>query len=209
MKKIVRVALKLGFLTDKALAIKVGSIIANMTDNVHFPGPLPELDALTTALARYEQALIDAQTGARESTALKNSRRASLEQAYRNMAGIVESKSDNDHAILLTSGYDARKTATQERNRRLEKPAHLRVQWTDAAGTIKLSVAKILNARSYMFQYALGPHTDDTQWITLTGTARTMLIDNLESGKQYSFRVGGIGPDPIIIFSDVVTRYVP
>jgi len=59
-----------------------------------------------------------------------------------------------------------------------------------------------------MFQYALSPVTDETQWKTLIGTLRSKTIDGLEAGKSYAFRVAGVGSDPTIVFSDTVSRIV-
>jgi hypothetical protein len=33
-------------------------------------------------------------------------------------------------------------------------------------------------------------------------------IDGLTSGKEYAFRVCGIGTNPIMVFTDVITAYV-
>jgi hypothetical protein len=59
-----------------------------------------------------------------------------------------------------------------------------------------------------MFQYAIAPVTDESQWKIITAATRSIIIDGLESGKQYTFRAGGIGTDPTIIFSDTFTRFI-
>lgn len=206
MTKIIKVVLRLRDMNDEAFEVKAQSIIQNMTDNAKFPAPIPELDTLKTAFAAFQAALVKQQSGSKADTASKNAARVTLEQAYRALAYIVEVKSNNDLAVLLTSGYDARKDSTP--SGRLPKPEDLKVALTEKTGSVKLSVKKISNARGYMFQYALSPATDESQWKTVTGTSRSMTIDGLEPGKSYTFRVAGIGSDPNILFSDTVTRIV-
>ncbi|MBL0745955.1 fibronectin type III domain-containing protein [Chryseolinea lacunae] len=208
MKTIVRVALNHSNLSDEALIVKMQGIIKSMTNNANFPAPLPELDALSLALTDYEAALVATQTtGSKQDTARKNEHRKNLQQAYRVLGNVVDNKSNNDLAVLLSSGFEARKSPSAPAGR-LDKPTDIEVQATQQPGTIKISVGKISRARIYMFQYALGAVTDESQWISVTSTVRTKVIDGLESGKQYSFRVGGVGTDPFIFFSDPVIRFV-
>jgi hypothetical protein len=206
MNKIVRVLLNMKKLSDEVLEVKVQSIIQNMTDNARFPAPIPELDALKTAFAAFQTALVKQKSGSKEDTASKNAARIVLVNAYRALGSVVEVKSNHDLAVLLSSGYEARKTPTPAG--RLAKPQDLKVLLTDKPGSVKLSITRIENASSYMFQYALSPVTDETQWRTVTGTSRATTIDGLEAGKSYTFRVAGVGSDPAIVFSDTVTRIV-
>ncbi|WP_160144112.1 fibronectin type III domain-containing protein [Chryseolinea soli] len=206
MNKIVKVALRLSEMNDEALEVKAQSIIQEMTDNANFPAPIPELDAMKTALTAFQAALVKQKSGSKADTAAKNAARVVLQNAYRALASVVEVKSNNDLSILLTSGFEARKNATPAG--RLEKPADLKVTLTDKPGSVKVSVSKIERAVSYMFQYALSPVTDETQWKTLTGTSRSKTIDGLEPGRSYMFRVAGVGSDPAIVYSDTVTRIV-
>ena len=206
MRKKNRVALNINGLSDDALMGKVQSVISSMTNNPNFPAPLPELDALKTAVTNYEQALADQQPGSKEDTFHKNEARDAVEHAFRMLATLVEVKSNNDLGILLSSGFEARKSPSPYG--RLEKPAYLRIELTSKPGSVKLTTAKVTGAMSYFFQYALVPVTDETQWHTVGSTSRTKIIDHLEPGKQYTFRVAGVGADPTIIYSDEVMRYV-
>ena len=206
MNKIVRVSLNMKKLGDEVLEVKVQAIIQSMTGNAHFPAPIPELDALKTAFAAFQTALVKQRNGSKEDTASKNVARVALLNAYRALGSVVEVKSNHDLAVLLSSGYEARKAPTPAG--RLAKPKDLKVILTDKPGSVKLSISKIENAGSYMFQYALSPVADETQWKTLTGTSRSKTIDGLEAGKSYTFRVAGVGSDPTIVFSDTVTRIV-
>jgi hypothetical protein len=206
MKKSNRVALNIANLSDDALIAKAQFIIATMTDNANFPAPVAELDALKTAATNYEQASANQQPGSREDTFHKNEARTALELAFRLLATYVEVKSANDMGMLLSSGFDPRKTPTPRGL--LDKPASLQIDGTKKSGMVKLIAAKVPGASSYLFQYAIAPVTDESQWRTIASTSRTKMIDNLVPGKQYTFRVSGVGADPTVVHSDEVMRYV-
>ncbi|AYB32342.1 fibronectin type III domain-containing protein [Chryseolinea soli] len=207
MNKVIRVALYLSKLSDEALEVKVQTIIKNMTNNASFPAPIVELDALQAALTAFQAALVAQRaTPVKESTSRKNDMRAALEQAYRILGNFVESKSNNDRTILLSTGFEVRKSSAP--TGRLEKPTDLQVIVTNKPGTVKVSVSKVAGATGYLFQYAPSPVTDEGQWKTISSTSRTKMIDGLESGKAYAFRVTAIGADPTIAYSDTVTRFV-
>ena len=209
MKKVNRVALYLNRQNDEALEVKIQSILKSMTNNANFPSPIPELDALQTAFAAFQAALIARRTtGSRLDTTHKNEMRTALEQAYRTLGNVVEAKSNNDITLLVSSGFEIGKPPIRKNKERLEKPSAIEVSVTDKPGSIRMSVSKIEGANSYMFQYAIAPVTDEAQWKIVTAATRSIIIDGLECGKQYTFRAGGIGTDPIIIFSDTFTRFI-
>ncbi|AYB32503.1 fibronectin type III domain-containing protein [Chryseolinea soli] len=206
MKKIVRVALNMRLMNDEVLEVKIQSILRNMANNVNFPAPIPEVQALDVAFKAFQAALVAQRTGSKEDTARKNELRAALAVAYRNLGNVVDAKSNNDLSVLLSTGFDARKEPT--RTGRLEKPDGLQVTPTTLPGSVKMSIGKVASATLYMFQYAPSPVTEESQWKTINSTTRTKTIDNLELGKQYAFRVAVAGSDPEVVHSDVVLRFV-
>ena len=206
MKKTNRVAFNISGISDEALMVRVQSIANSMTNNANFPAPLPELDALKTVATAFEQALATQRPGAKEDTVRKNDARAAVEHALRMLGTWVEVKSNNDLAMLLSSGFEARKNPAPYG--RLEKPESLHIELTSKPGSVKLTTTKVAGASTYFFQYALVPVADESQWHTVGSTSRTKVIDNLEVGKQYIFRVGGVGADATIVFSDEVMRFV-
>lgn len=206
MKKVVRVALKMYLLSDEALEVKVQSIVKSMTNNVNFPAPIPELDLVSQAFTAFQAALVAQRAGSKHDTALKNELRAALIKACRHLANVVEAKSNGDLSVVLSSGFDVWKEATPAG--RVEKPANLKVVASTLPGSVKVSIDKVASATLYIFQYAQGPVTAETEWKSINSTARSKVIDNLEPGKQYAFRVGAAGADPDAIYSDVVLRFV-
>src|SRR5882672_8154633 len=96
MKKIIRVALNMRLMNDEALEVKIQSILKSMSNNVNFPAPIPEVQALDVAFKAFQAALVAQRTGSREDTARKNELRAELALAYRNLGNVVDAKSNND-----------------------------------------------------------------------------------------------------------------
>jgi len=60
----------------------------------------------------------------------------------------------------------------------------------------------------YVIEYTEGPITTDSVWIQTTTTKHKLLIEDLNSGKQYFFRVAGGGSDPSRAWCDIVGCYV-
>lgn len=206
MKRVIRVALNMHRLSDEGLEVKVQSIIKSMTNNVSFPAPIPELDAVSQAFTAFQVALVAQRTGTKRETAIKNDLRAALILTCRHLANVVDAKSNNDLGILLSSGFDARKEPTPAG--RVGKPVGLQVTMGIVPGSVKVSIGKVPSAILFVYQYALAPATDQTEWKTLNSTTRTKTIINLEPGKQYAFRVGAAGADPEVVYSDVMLRFV-
>jgi hypothetical protein len=90
----------------------------------------------------------------------------------------------------------------------LPKPEKFKVENGPNSGSVKLSLDKIKGAKSYCFEYTPAPLTDSSVWLVRVVTARSHTIEGLVSGQQYAFRVSGIGADPTVVYSDVLTKFV-
>jgi hypothetical protein len=117
----------------------------------------------------------------------------------------VQFNCHNDLAILLSSGFEARKPNAPIGM--LERPSNFTLENGPNPGCIKLSVNKVPGAIGYTFEYAAVPVSETTQWVTYGIRARTHIIEGLSSGQQYAFRVAGIGTDSTRVYSDVISRY--
>lgn len=185
---------------------KAASIIKSMTGNANYPTPTPTLTVVQAALGAYETALAAASTGNPEKTAIKDQKRKDLEVLLKQLGTYVQLNCKNDLGILLSSGFDAAKPATPVGI--LPKPENFKVESGPNPGTVKISLDKIKGAKSYCFEYTAAPITDGSIWLVKVATLRTHIIDSLSSGKQYAFRVSGIGADPTVVYSDVINRFV-
>jgi len=52
------------------------------------------------------------------------------------------------------------------------------------------------------------PVTEASIWTSINSTKAKLVVSNLTSGVQYAFRVAGIGANPTVVYSDIVTSYV-
>jgi hypothetical protein len=90
----------------------------------------------------------------------------------------------------------------------LAKPENFVAESGPATGTVQVSCNKITGARSYVFDVTPAPVTDASAWTSKFATSKVFLFDGLTPGKQYAFRMAGIGADPLLVYSDVLLRYV-
>lgn len=203
---IVKVIVGFARLRDDELDTRAQSIVEKMTGNASYPNPVPALADVTAAMTAYKQALVQAQHGGKDKTAMKNAKRFELEALLGELGAYVQLSCKNDLAMLLSSGFDARRPGAPIGE--LERPSNFRVENGANPGSVRLGVNSIYGADSYMFEYAPMPLTEATIWIARGVKARTHTIHGLTSGKQYAFRVSGIGTDRELAYSDVITRYI-
>ncbi len=186
---------------DDALDQKAGLILLNMTGNTNFPTPIPALTSVQTALDAYTAAL--AALGTPTATVAKNQARASLESLLASLAGYVQRTSNADVGIMLSSGFDVSKPPTPVGV--LPKPLGFTVKNATIKGSIVLSVKPVPGAKSYQFEYTDAPVTATSVWKILTGTATTFTVPGLQSTKEYTFRVAGIGSNPARVYTDEIS----
>ena len=191
---------------DTDLDQKAQHILQCMTGNVNFPSPLPTLADLQTVITAYSNALGKAVDGTRQDTALKNQARAALEDLLRNLGMYVQMNSHNDPAIMLSSGFDISKTPAPVGV--LPKPDGFGITVNESKGSMDVYLNAINGAKSYQYEFTETPVTPTNIWHVQTDTSTYITITNLQSGKEYAFRVCGIGSDPARVYSDVIASVV-
>jgi hypothetical protein len=191
-----------GKMKDADLAIKALHILTEMTNNDAFPTPFPPLAEISTAFEEYRLALNQVATGGRFLTETKNQKRAVLEDKLNKLGMYVQMVSNNDLPTMLSSGF--RLTKAREKVGPIPKASHFRLE-VIAVGTVKLVVKGIEGALSYIFEYK---KDGDLNWTGITSSKAKLVINNLESGKRYAFRVVGIGTDPTKNYSDEIWSYI-
>jgi len=190
-------------LAQTKLLQKAQMILQCMTGNANFPTPAPDLETISSAIADFSEAL--ANPASKANTALKKQLRATLIALLNQLALYVQMNGNNDETILLSSGYSLRKT--KQPVGVLPKASNFRALPLHNC-MIKLSNKKIDGADSYSYEYTATPVIDTSIWTIINSTKANTVIENLTSGSCYAFRVAGIGANPTVIYSDVVTSYV-
>lgn len=191
---------------DAALSTRAYNIVEKMKGNPNFPMLAPVVADVSTALAEYRHACEQAYNGSKDKTVVKKTKRIALVDRLYRLGKYVQIHCQNDLAILLSSGFDARKPWTR-RSRILLPPADFKVTNGPYPGSMEASVKRTPGVRSYIFEYAAMPLTQETRWTKIGVAARTYMHKGLTSGQQYAFRVTGIGYTHTPVYSDIVTRY--
>ena len=203
----IRVKVSFTTYTDAGLYQKSEHILQCMTGNPNFASPTPALTALQAAITKYSDALGKVVDGTRTDTALKNQARAELEAILHDLGLYVQLNGKNDEAIILSSGFDIASTPTPIGV--LAKPENFTVETGKSKGCIDVSLNPVNGARSYQFEYTDTPVTPTSVWHVVTCTAAFVTITGLVSGKEYAFRVTGIGSDPTRVYSDAIDKIAP
>jgi hypothetical protein len=184
---------------------KTRDIITSMTANANFATPNPTLSTVQTALTEFQDAVAQASKGGVDKTALRRQKRKTLEDTLRGLAVYVNSTTDNE-VILISSGFDLMKVPAKIGQ--LEKPDGFKVENGVQPGSIKVLCNAVPGAGSYLAEYTLMPATDNSKWDREVSTARTITITGLQRGKEYAFRIAGVGAHTDRVFSDVISKFV-
>lgn len=191
---------------DYELAPFASGVLDSMTDNPLFPNPSPTLAVFKTILDTYISALVKAEQGTKAATAAKNNARVSVEDLLKKESSYVQIASDGDETAILSSGFQVNKKPAPVGE--LPKPQNVKIEVGSNKGGVTISCNAIKGARAYQYEYSKLPITADTTWVDVVTTRSYADVSGLESGKEYGFRVAGVGTDPTRVWSDVIASYV-
>lgn len=177
-------------------------IVENIEGNDHYPEPLPPLALLKDQLATYRSARAAAANRDTYLVEIRKQARKTLEESLRLLAYYVQQQAGSDRAILLTSGFNL--TKEREAAGPRPKPELFRIEHL-APGRVKLKVKAGSLVSSYAFEYR---KKGAEAWEKLLSTKSSVVLDGLESGQCYEFRVAYVGSHPSRIYSDVISSYV-
>ncbi len=200
----VKVIYNFSKLKDDELDTKSEGVLKKMTGNANYPAPVPSLDKLISDTKEYSEALADLPNGGTEATARKNAARRELLKTLRLLGLYIQANCQNNETIALSSGYPAQKAATPVGV--LAKPENFEVVNGPASGSLEIRCKKIDGAKSYVFEVTPAPVTDASVWTARYGTSKSFLFGDLKRGKEYAFRMAGIGTDPMLVYSDELTE---
>ena len=204
---IAKIATNFARYRDGDLADKAQHILNCMNDNAAYPTPVPDLTDVQLLVTQYTTALANLGNTGKQGTLIKDQFRESLEELLNTLALYVQSTGGSNIVVLQSSGYDLQKGKGGPIGV-LAKPANIKVVPGPVPGSIKFSLDTIVGANTYLYQYAETPVNGNTIWQSDYSSKSSYVIDDLTSGKEYAFRVCGIGTDPTLVFSDVITTYV-
>lgn len=192
-------------LSDGNLESKTHEILLLMTGNANFPTPVPALADVTAAAAAYSAALAKAGTGNRIDVADKNAKREILIGLLRSLCRYVNLVADGDATMILSSGFSISKDPQPVV---LTRPENIRVENGVASGSLLVSVKAVKGAYAYFHEYTTDATMAPGSWVSTTGTTSKMQFSNLQPGTIYFCRVGAVGTNNQLLYSDPVSRMV-
>jgi hypothetical protein len=191
---------------DIDMQLVANHIKDSMTDNENFPNPVPALTALEEAIENFSDAFLKIAMGGKVDTLIKNKRRKELENILKELATYVQLTSQGNLAVILSSGFDTHKKAAPVGI--LPRPESFSLKMGVNKGSVDLSCRVVDRALFYVFEYCAAPADATSVWIQITSTRRKITIENLQSGKEYCFRVAAGRTHPRRVWSNVLTSYV-
>jgi hypothetical protein len=177
-----------------------------MTNNPHFPAPNPDLDKMTEAHTAYLISLSKIKNGSKVDTIMKEKLRKALEVPLKRLAAYVQTTSGGDEAIIVSSGFDIKKTPSTINP--LAKPTGVKVTMGVEKGNVVVSYDRINRARTYIVHYTTFPVAPNCMWMYETGTKRKILIKKLTSGSKMVFCIAAMCTDTLLNWSDEITTYI-
>ncbi len=193
-------------LNDNELIAKVRLIISEMTGNANFPTPNPTLTEVTTTNDEFEAAGIAAETGGSYEKALRDNKKETVVATMHNLGAYVLYTAAGNALVAQSSGFSIAKPPSPSDP--IYKAQNLVLEEGDAPGGLKLKFNRVVNARSYMYQYTPDPLSENSVWKTEVGTKRKFVFTGLTSKEKYWVRVVALGINEQQIASDPVSKVV-
>jgi hypothetical protein len=186
--------------------LKVGNRISeSLKANQFFPDPKPAQPEIEKACQDLQLAVSIAGRSDRTLSSAKNDKKAVLIRLLDELADYVNSKSNGDKTMLLSSGFDI--VGIKSGAQSLAPIENLVVE-IGAPGLATTRVKKVGGARAYVHQCTPDPLTPDSVWVSETSTERENTFTNLKSIAKYWFRVIAVGKGKQAVYSPPVSMVI-
>ncbi|MFT6996663.1 MAG: hypothetical protein ACJAQ4_000404 [Cryomorphaceae bacterium] len=177
---------------------KAQRVVSGMTKSKIYSKNEKLIEELTSARNALNKAIDMAEYGDRRALAARDLCLNNLDIKLGQAASYVEAFSSGIKEEVESAGFELRKRNNQPAT--LGHPEDFRLKRTENAGELLLIWSPLRNSKNYLVQNCLKKEAKNTDWITINySTKSRCLVDNLEPGKTYYFRIlaigaGGIGP---------------
>ena len=192
------------FKKERDLITIIKRVLEKLRNNLAYPNLPAAYAELEKLLPELEAALVRAKSRDKEWVAIKNSRKAAALELLDELAQYVTAISNDDRAMILSSGFDV----TDEQTARIETAIEMLEVELGASGEATLRVKKAKGAIAYLYEYATEAPGPNTLWTRAEGTSREYTFTGLQSDKRYWFRVLAIGRKGRKAYSPVVSRSI-
>ena len=201
-----RVIMPFAKLRDAVLASKGQEIYTSMLNNPNFVTLSPDMPTLLSVLGDYTSSLIAAQTRERTAIIVKNQNRTILIAVLKSLGAYINFTAQGDLTQLSTTGYDLAKS--RSKSPAIDKPLAPSLMDGANPGQLISTADGVKGATNYVHQYKANLVTGDTEWASVFSSSRSCTVNGLISGQRYTFRIGALGPNDQVMYSDTVSRIV-
>jgi hypothetical protein len=170
-----------------ALIVYAQGVLAAMTSNPHFLAPTPALTLIAAAVAALQQAEVAVQARTKGTVVARNDRKAALVTLLTQLRAYVQATVDadveNGAAIILSSGFPARKALTH-------KARIFAVKQGALSGSVDAVAAPAGRRASYEWQYSLD---SGKTWVDAAPSLQArQTIVGLPVGSSVQLRYRGV-----------------
>ncbi len=178
---------------------------SNMKSNPLFPTPDVPMSLFHSSLQTLKDKHALALNGNKTATEGVTIARKAFEKTLKLNALYVDRIADGDEEVIASSGYKARKQPAPA-----NRP-EFRVLAGNAEGSVILIRKAVKRAASYVWQRAANPlPSEENLWIqTGISTQAKCVIENLESGTKYWFRVAAVTRQGQQAWCEPIMKVVP
>lgn len=191
---------KVGF---KELVDKTRTNLTKMTGNPLFPEPTPKLEDLKAVTDRLDSAIQAYDfTRSRLDKQDRDGAFAELKELRHDLGSYVQAISKGELSVISSAGFTPR--AEPQPVGKLPAPHNVRAVATRFPGIVELRYGGVKHRLAYRISICAGEPSVESNWEVygLTGKVQ-MVIEGLESGKTYYFRVEALGVAGFSPVSDV------
>lgn len=203
---IVQLSLNFNRLSDTELFQRFRIVVGKSQGHATFgnpPIPVADLSVRNEEFAVIAATAVD---GSVADTRVRDQKRQQLIADFRQMAFYVLANGGNDPVLLASSGFEIQTTGKSPIGK-LGKPENFKAE-AEGKSNVKLSLKKLYGAKIYVYEYTLAPHHEESVWQRIESSRTSTVVAGLQSGKEYAFRVYGVGTDPSRVSSDVINSFV-
>lgn len=189
-----KVKLSLALRNNENVASYAGNHIAAMLGNANFPTPMPpaaEFDPVYDDFMAKLNTWLAAQTALRDASTALAQARVQLDSYLNARAAYVQSASNGNTNVIITSGFQVRNARTPVGE--LPFPTDLKLEPGGALGVMFLSWTPVTKARGYNIQWSFADTLERNWQPYETTTQARYKCTELELGKVYAFRIAAIG----------------
>lgn len=177
-----------------------------VTGNAYFTDISPTPANTLAKTDDYESSLAQAATGDKTAIAKKNEIKNQLRTYLRSWAIYINMKADGNAEIIASSGMPVAKTPQPVQ---LTAPANIIITQGLNPGALIIEFQKPKGARGFIIKWAKAPITESSVWQTKgTGVVKNNVIEGLEEGAQYWFKIEAFNGKGETAVSDEVSCFV-